>query len=89
MPTCDLHGEYSVFCSECDLETLARYSPGLPGEPPSLDHKFYIKGGVDFLDKAIRDLEVSAEKSGNLLMRAIINNLKFQRELLTSEHQLY
>lgn len=56
---------------------------------PPLAHASYIGWAKQDLEKAIRNLEVSADESGNALTRAIINNLKEQLQLLSGDHQLF
>lgn len=54
-----------------------------------LDHKFYIDWAAEDLRKAIQHLQVSADESGNVLVKAIINNLQSQLDLLKANLQLY
>ena len=54
-----------------------------------LDHKLYIDSAKKDLDKAIANLQTSADESGNSLTKAIIRNLQNYRDMFDAGHEFY
>ena len=54
-----------------------------------LDHKFYVSGGVEQIQKGLRDLKISYEESNNTLLGAIIHNIEQQLWMIDGKNEIF